>query len=352
MATGDSCEELTSLTCQICFGRFPWRNMRKLSCLHTFCEYCLQHLQTDVGAEICCPMCKQRTELPGGSVATLPQPFHFSYVDTDKKWHKVCEMSAGCCTDCCVLCDQPFPYKLLIPLSLTLSDDSIYEKLACTLKSSRMASCPLCHEVNCLVYNEKHFQGNIKKILRSSLKSSEETLENLTMLETKITEDIKKAKNKMADYNNYLWQQINDQYKSLCLTLNQKEIDIKSNLFRLKTNAQNAKAYITRLLKLSESWHEPSQSITEAVMVDIGELIADVKQLMQGTDLEIRPQTIKIFEGTDEVRFGEVLEQGKFYWNSKLLIFFKYYYRFISGICFIVIALVSPKKEFLPNPIL
>jgi len=68
------------LSCKICYE--PFTSPKSLSCLHTFCEKCLEaHLATirtykySDHKEFPCPMCRKRTTLPSGGVRALPDNF-------------------------------------------------------------------------------------------------------------------------------------------------------------------------------------------------------------------------------------------------------------------------------------
>ena len=65
--------------CETCFEPSEQRRPRTLTCLHIFCEDCLQHLLDDVKVThpqnpdtIHCPVCARTTRIPGGSAANLP----------------------------------------------------------------------------------------------------------------------------------------------------------------------------------------------------------------------------------------------------------------------------------------
>lgn len=71
------------LTCKICFEHF--RDPKCLSCLHTFCEECIeQHVSaqrsykyTDY-REFACPICRKKTVIPSGGVRKLNDNFLIS----------------------------------------------------------------------------------------------------------------------------------------------------------------------------------------------------------------------------------------------------------------------------------
>ena len=64
------------LTCVVCLSEFT--RPRVLTCLHVFCEDCLQGLVESEGNKRCivCPTCRQCTELTKKGVSSLPFAFH------------------------------------------------------------------------------------------------------------------------------------------------------------------------------------------------------------------------------------------------------------------------------------
>ncbi|XP_078584584.1 E3 ubiquitin-protein ligase TRIM56-like [Branchiostoma floridae x Branchiostoma japonicum] len=63
------------LECQICLQ--PYRRPKVLSCLHSFCQQCLEEFlkRQKVKTELDCPTCRSKTLLPGGGVAELKDNF-------------------------------------------------------------------------------------------------------------------------------------------------------------------------------------------------------------------------------------------------------------------------------------
>lgn len=72
------------LVCKMCFAAF--KNPKSLSCLHTFCEKCIENQFPSESSykrftdfkEFSCPLCHERTKLPTGGVHGLPDNFTVS----------------------------------------------------------------------------------------------------------------------------------------------------------------------------------------------------------------------------------------------------------------------------------
>ncbi|XP_078694965.1 E3 ubiquitin-protein ligase TRIM56-like isoform X2 [Branchiostoma floridae x Branchiostoma belcheri] len=110
------------LECQICLQ--PYRRPKVLSCLHSFCQQCLEEFlkKQKVKTELDCPTCRNTTVLPGGGVAELKDNFFVESlrdtVDVHKKLANEgeslvcgsCETKSGAesfCTECGdFLCDE------------------------------------------------------------------------------------------------------------------------------------------------------------------------------------------------------------------------------------------------------
>ncbi|XP_078695201.1 uncharacterized protein LOC144924123 [Branchiostoma floridae x Branchiostoma belcheri] len=110
------------LECQICLQ--PYRRPKVLSCLHFFCQQCLEEFlkKQKVKTELDCPTCRNKTVLPGGGVAELKDNFFVESlrdtVDVHKKLANEgeslvcgsCEAKSGAesfCTECGdFLCDE------------------------------------------------------------------------------------------------------------------------------------------------------------------------------------------------------------------------------------------------------
>ena len=72
MATAEIEEDI--FECSVCLNYMLDRNPRSLSCLHTFCEDCLNQLKNN--KKITCPTCRKTTELKSDNVPELIVNFH------------------------------------------------------------------------------------------------------------------------------------------------------------------------------------------------------------------------------------------------------------------------------------
>ena len=65
----------STFSCAICLEDPTYRRPKALSCLHTFCENCLNMCRVVKGM-IKCPTCRRKTTLPPGGVKKLPENFY------------------------------------------------------------------------------------------------------------------------------------------------------------------------------------------------------------------------------------------------------------------------------------
>ncbi|PAA57478.1 hypothetical protein BOX15_Mlig012698g1 [Macrostomum lignano] len=91
------------LVCKICMS--PFKTPKCLSCLHTFCEVCIEnHIASEAAykkysdyREFTCPLCRKRTQLPVGGAKKLPDNFLISNLsDTMDRQQKSGTSSASC----------------------------------------------------------------------------------------------------------------------------------------------------------------------------------------------------------------------------------------------------------------
>jgi small-conductance mechanosensitive channel len=166
------------------------------------------------------------------------------------------------------------------------------------------------HIVYDLTYDNKKTQVDLKEILVSYLQSTDKTLENFVNLETKVINDLKQAMTEMTHHRDDLIKQINDQYDSLCLELQQKEAGIKLELSRSKQLVLDIRTSIENLITKVDSWLEPVMGIPEGRIEDTAKLITDVKKQIPSFDINIKTETVKFMIGDDQIKLGEIIEEG------------------------------------------
>ncbi|CAH1242928.1 TRIM2 [Branchiostoma lanceolatum] len=83
------------LECQICLQSY--RRPKVLSCLHTFCQECLELLikRQEKQHELECPTCRTKTELPGSGVAALKDNFFVESLKDTVKLNKTAREMEG-----------------------------------------------------------------------------------------------------------------------------------------------------------------------------------------------------------------------------------------------------------------
>ena len=351
MATGGVYDELSDMsTCQVCLELVDGRQPRTLSCLHMFCQECLELLleKAEVknpsnSGKICCPVCAQITQVPGGSVSNLPMFFYASKVQDVRKEiekrHVTCRMcksdthtadissycfscTYGHCKDCRVKHDSIYADHTQISLSpstfnfIICSQHEVHLSHFCM--TCAKAICSQCrvsehfeHKVYDLSYDGKDIHNDLKEFLLSSLKSMKKEMQKLLKLEAKFDEDMTKAMEEMTQHRDHLLKQVNDEYKSLCLELNKKQDDIKHDLRKSKQLVEDARLCIEKLLKETESWQEPVKGISEARILNSEELIAEVKRQVPSVDVDIKQHTIKFVSGDDDIELGKIVDEGE-----------------------------------------
>ncbi|XP_019613636.1 PREDICTED: keratin, type I cytoskeletal 9-like [Branchiostoma belcheri] len=98
MAAGPSLSQISDdfLGCQICLQ--PCRRPKVLSCLHTFCQECLELLlkRQEEQHQLECPTCRNKTQLSGSGVAGLKDNFFVESLNDTVKLHKTVMETEGC----------------------------------------------------------------------------------------------------------------------------------------------------------------------------------------------------------------------------------------------------------------
>ncbi|XP_078617587.1 E3 ubiquitin-protein ligase TRIM56-like [Branchiostoma floridae x Branchiostoma japonicum] len=100
MATGGTSALLSQISddfleCKVCLE--PYRRPKVLSCLHTFCQECLEQLHKRQGdsQHLECPTCRTKTELPGSGVTALKDNFFVQSLADAVKLHKTVKEKEG-----------------------------------------------------------------------------------------------------------------------------------------------------------------------------------------------------------------------------------------------------------------
>ncbi|XP_035685738.1 E3 ubiquitin-protein ligase TRIM56-like [Branchiostoma floridae] len=100
MATGGTSALLSQISddfleCKVCLE--PYRRPKVLSCLHTFCQECLEQLHKRQGdaQHLECPTCRTKTELPGAGVTALKDNFFVESLADAVKLHKTVKKTEG-----------------------------------------------------------------------------------------------------------------------------------------------------------------------------------------------------------------------------------------------------------------
>ncbi|KAI8502441.1 hypothetical protein Bbelb_200290 [Branchiostoma belcheri] len=109
MAAGPSLGQISDdfLGCQICLQ--PCRRPKVLSCLHTFCQECLELIlkRQEEQHQLECPTCRNKTQLPGSGVAALKDNFFVESLNDTVKLHKTVMETEGCSSNVvCGACES------------------------------------------------------------------------------------------------------------------------------------------------------------------------------------------------------------------------------------------------------
>jgi len=166
------------------------------------------------------------------------------------------------------------------------------------------------HTVYHLTYDNNKTQVDFKEILLSYLQSADKTLEKFVNLQSEVINDTKRAMTEMTRHRDSLLKQINDQYDNLCLELQPKEADINLELSTSKRHVQDVRTSIEKLITKVDNWLESMMGIPESRMEDTAKLITDDKDQIPSFDIDIKPETVKFIFGDDQIKLGEIVEEG------------------------------------------
>jgi len=164
------------LSCKICYE--PFTSPKSLSCLHTFCEKCLEaHLATirtykySDHKEFPCPMCRKTTTLPSGGVRALPDNFLIGSLNelvgrqrvTKLPFCEVCKLvnkkvqeAKSKCIECNKLMCKPCVdkhAKTKITASHNMFDIDIEKDIGCKVHPEEMVKyfCENCETCVCVL---------------------------------------------------------------------------------------------------------------------------------------------------------------------------------------------------------
>ncbi|XP_019639721.1 PREDICTED: E3 ubiquitin-protein ligase TRIM71-like [Branchiostoma belcheri] len=263
------------LECQICLQ--PYRRPKVLSCLHSFCQQCLEEVlkKQKVKTELDCPTCRNTTVLPGGGVAELKDNFFVESlrdtVDVHKKLANEgeslvcgsCEAKSGAesfCTECGdFLCDECVAIHRRIKLAkghqvIGVEQLRSAESEAVNIKPRLLPPCRLhsqetlklfcvdCSEAICqlctvLSHKDHKYEyftdtavkakGEIGALLAKAEKkvsdfknAGQQAQAQKTQLEKNVTETVEKIKRKAEETRRQLVALVNEQEADLLNSVN------------------------------------------------------------------------------------------------------------------------------------
>lgn len=153
------------------FPRTPLKSPRVLSCLHIFCESCLDN-QLLVSNDMClnCPVCHQRTSVGRNGAASL----HLDYVQTNILDLSSIDLSVLACTSCkskdvaisrcndcanilCASCDNAHQYMRCFETHTVVRLQELLERSADTVAIHKPLFC-MVHATENLKYYCQHCQ--------------------------------------------------------------------------------------------------------------------------------------------------------------------------------------------------
>ncbi|XP_078695200.1 uncharacterized protein LOC144924122 [Branchiostoma floridae x Branchiostoma belcheri] len=263
------------LECQICLQ--PYRRPKVLSCLHSFCQQCLEEFlkKQKVKTELDCPTCRNKTVLPGGGVAELKDNFFVESlrdtVDVHKKLANEgeslvcgsCDVKSGAesfCTECGdFLCDDCVAIHRRIKLAkghqvIGVKQLRSAESEAVNIKPRPLPPCRLhsqetlklfcvdCSEAICqlctvLSHKDHKYEyfadtavkakGEIGSLLTKAEKkvtdlknTGQQAHTQKTQLEKNVTETVEKIKRKAEETRRQLVTMVNEQEADLLNSVN------------------------------------------------------------------------------------------------------------------------------------
>ncbi|XP_078614324.1 uncharacterized protein LOC144883603 [Branchiostoma floridae x Branchiostoma japonicum] len=247
------------LECQICLQ--PYRRPKVLSCLHSFCQKCLEEFlkKQKVKTELDCPTCRSKTLLPGGGVAELKDNFFVESLKDTVDVHKKltnegeslvcgsCETKSGAesfCTECGdFLCDECVAMHRRIKLKAESDNVKIKPRPLppCRIHSQETLKffCIDCSEVICQVCTVlSHKDHKYEYFADTAVKAKEDILALLAKTERKL-ENLKKADQQAQAQKTELEKNVTETIEKIKRTSE----ETKENLVKL-VNQQETVSYV------------------------------------------------------------------------------------------------------------
>ena len=326
-------------------------DLTKLSSLHVFCKQCFPHLLTDRVAsnlhlpqQVICPVCKMKTAIPSSCSVNLPLYFHsWKGEDTTTKpleggfaickccqsdTQKVCISSycvtcpSGLCDDCCKKHDKCHKNHTRIAASpskmkcmMCQDHNSHFDHLCFKCDQVICAQCYIGvhseHNVHALIYDNKQVGDDLTHVLQHQLESADEDLIRLDNLQKEIKADIKKIRSEINERYKALSKQLEDQYQSSCLVLDDTQEALINEINQSKQRQEDGKISIKRFLEENAVWLTPLKGVPEAHVADVKEMVSEVKHKMPNIDASfVRVPKLKFAPGNENIDFGKVIKDG------------------------------------------
>ncbi|XP_035685736.1 keratin, type II cytoskeletal 2 epidermal-like [Branchiostoma floridae] len=357
MATGGTSALLSQISddfleCQVCLE--PYRRPKVLSCLHTFCQECLEQLHKRQGhaQHLECPTCRTKTELPGSGVTALKDNFFVESLSDAVKLHKTVKETEGessrvvcglCesgqeaksyCVDCKeFMCDgcinihgrrAALKRHPLVTIDEVRSGEGLRAKSRtqpCKLHTDEALKfyCETCKEAVCrdciMVEHKDHSYnhlakaaGGMKKELAAVLEEADRRLAELkgkqqeivskkSLLKVNVTQ-VEDSINKAADEaRKRLLDQVNAEQKDLFQQVQDIEKETEKEFCTIEDAVETA------IVGLSNTSDFGRNVINHGTDLEIISVKADVQSRLQSLLPEVSPDGMRLTEGESWVRF-------------------------------------------------
>ena len=198
------------LLCKICFETY--KRPKTLSCLHTFCEVCLEkHQDAEIersyrymlySRAVSCPICRKKTEMPSGGIKRLPDNFLVSNLNdvisrrkplVDAPLCEICQNAAESdfrktatskCLECskllCRSCND-LHRRTKVTQTHTLFDIEVEKDIECKVHKDEVVRfyCELCELCICVVCTFQEHKGHEVSSFTEGMEKYRNSLDNL-----------------------------------------------------------------------------------------------------------------------------------------------------------------------------